>query len=599
MANQSVQDLIDSKRFSAALQSIDLKNPVGAGISPDQASTLVRSLVRRGQLRHAMDLSSSWLSQRRDDAEMWFLHGNAALRLDDLATALESLSEADRLEPDQPLTLVNIALVHNGRGHHGKAMAFLDRALEINPRYAFAHQKQGSIYCRAGRVGEGVRAFERAAILSPRPESLFSRLLYWKNYLAESDPDLLVGDATAWGGRFSHRFEKGAGVHLNDLDPHRALKIGFVSPDFCAHPVSFFVQPLFRKLDRRKFRIHAYSDVARPDVVTGQIRGLVDVYHHTAGMDIQSLARLILDEQIDILFDLAGHTGSGRLDLFHMRPAPIQISWLGYPATTGSSAIDFRLTDRHADPVGVSESHCTESLLRVDGGFLCYVPSERTPDPTTEGPCETNGYITFGSFNNLAKLSPQCLDLWVEILRRVPDSHLMIKRRELGDEWVRKYFLDYFSAHGIDPGRLDLKTSQTTLEGHLRNYGRVDVALDSYPYNGTTTTFEALWMNVPVISLGGSTHASRVGQSILKFCGLDELATDSSADYVDRAVALANDRDRLAQYRCALRQTLCASPMMDEDRFAASVDRILRQRWVHWTERQRKEQKVILEDDEA
>ncbi len=326
---------------------------------------------------------------------------------------------------------------------------------------------------------------------------------------------------------------------------------------------------------------------------------MVDVFHHTAGKDIQTLARLIMNDQIDILVDLAGHTGSGRLDLFHMRPAPVQISWLGYPATTGSRGIDYRLTDRFADPIGASESHYTETLLRVDGGFLCYVPSERTPEPAGTNPLEENGYVTFGSFNNLAKLSPQCLDLWAEILNQVPDSRLMIKRRELKDAWVRNYFADHFAAHGIDKQRLEFKTSQTTLEGHLRNYARIDIALDSYPYNGTTTTFEALWMNVPVISLGGDTHASRVGQSILRFNGLEELAADSPEDYVAKAVDLANDGQRMAEYRHSMRATLAESPGLNPERFTASMDRIFRQCWIDWVEHKRNEEKVILEDDET
>ena len=581
MANPSVQALIDSKRYNAALQSIDLKNPVGAGVTVDQASTLIRSLVKRGQLKRAMDLSSSWLSQRKEDAEIWFLHGNAALRLGDVDSALESLHEADRLNPDQPLTLANLAVGYNSTDRHGKAMDLLDRALEINPRYAFAYQKQGSILCRAGRVAEGVRAFERAAMLTPKPESMYARLLYWKNYLPDSDPASLVGDAAAWGGRFTHQFEKGVGVHLNDLDHHRPLKVGFVSPDFCAHPVSFFVEPLFRGLDRSKYRIYAYSDVARPDKITETISEMVDVFHHTAGKDIQTLARLILNDQIDILVDLAGHTGSGRLDLFHMRPAPVQISWLGYPATTGSQGIDYRLTDRHADPVGSSEAHYTESLLRVDGGFLCYVPSERTPEPATVSPFEENGFITFGSFNNLAKLSPQCIDMWAEILSQVPDSRLMIKRRELKDAWVRNHFIDHFAARGVKKDRLDFKTSQTTLEGHLRNYARIDIALDSFPYNGTTTNCECLLMGIPVLTRKGGEHRSRVTASQLSSMGLQSWVTDSEDAYVARAVELAKNPEKIVPARKDLRSRFLTSPITDAASFTRELEQALLGMWHH------------------
>ena len=363
------------------------------------------------------------------------------------------------------------------------------------------------------------------------------------------------------------------GVYLNDLSHHKQLNVGFVSPDFCAHPVSFFVEPLFRHLDRSQFKVFAYSDVSKPDKVTRSIEQQVDVFRRIVGLDAQTVAKTILDDGIDILFDLAGHTGAGRLDMFHLRPAPVQISWLGYPATTGSAGIDYRLTDRYADPAGTSEHVHTETLLRVDGGFLCYVPSDRTPEASTESPFETNGFITFGSFNNLAKLSPECIDMWSEVLGKVPESRLMLKRRELKDPWVRAFFIEQFAAHGIDEKRLQFKTSQVKLEGHLRNYANVDIALDSFPYNGTTTTFEALWMNVPVISLGGDSHASRVGQSILRYAGLNELAATSRNDFVSKAVQLAGDSDQLARYRQTLRDTLADCSLTDQPRFARGVSR--------------------------
>ncbi|MBX2869301.1 MAG: tetratricopeptide repeat protein [Acidiferrobacterales bacterium] len=597
MTNDTVNQLIESKQFNAAIRSLDASKHVAAAVSTEQAEQLIRHLVSKGMVERAISLAESYLEYHEDDANIYFLLGNAALKLGDVDKAMDALHQANDIRPNHIVTLANLSVGYNAKDQHGEAVKVLEQALRLNPQYAFAYQKLGSILCKAGQVKQGVRSFQRAMMLTPKPHYMFARLLYWRNYLADQDPKMIYADAKVWGQRFTHSFEKGVGVYLNDLSEKKRLKVGFVSPDYCAHPVSFFVEPLFNHLDRDQFAVYAYSDVAKPDAITRSIEGQVDVFRSSVGMNAQVLAKQILDDQIDILFDLAGHTGSGRLDVFHMRPAPVQISWLGYPATTGSAGIDFRLTDRHADPAAVSDPHHTEKLLRVDGGFLCYVPSERTPDAATESPVEKNGYITFGSFNNLAKISEECIEYWSEILHQVPDSKLLIKRRELKDPWVKSYFLHQFEEHGIDQSRLEFKTSQTKLEGHLRQYANVDIALDSFPYNGTTTTFEALWMNTPVISLAGATHASRVGQSILKYAGLGELAVNSVQKYISKSVSLANDKQQLSVYRKTLRSLLADSSLTDQKRFSRSVARLLRHQWIDWVQTQQEEKKIILEDE--
>ena len=597
MTAENINQLIDDKQFSAALRLVDTGEQITEGIKTEQASQLLRYMANHGMLERAISLAESYLEYHSEDAEIHFLLGNTALKLGDVEKAMLHLERANTITPNKPLILANLSVGYNAMDQHGEAIRVLEQAANLHPQYAFAHQKMGSVLCKAGQVKRGMRAFERAMMLSPDPHYMFARLLYWKNYLAESRPETIYADAKTWGGQFTHTFEKGVGVHLNDLAHQKRLNVGFVSPDFCAHPVSFFAEPLFTHLDRDKFKVFAYSDVAQPDKVTEWLQKEVDVYHPTAGKDVQSVARMILDDRIDVLFDLAGHTGSGRLDLFHLRPAPVQISWLGYPATTGSTGIDYRLTDRYADPAPDTDKYYTEKLLRVEGGFLCYVPSERTPEPTDISPCIESGIITFGSFNNLAKLSDQCIQMWAEILARVPDSVLLIKRRELKDQWVKNYYIEQFAQHGIPKKRLQFKTSQTRLEGHLRNYAKVDIALDSYPYNGTTTTFEALWMNVPVISLGGDTHASRVGQSILRYAGLDELAAQTPEQYIVQAASLAQDQNRLAHYHKTLRASLEASSLTDQQRFADNVSRILRDQWIRWSTEQQEEKRIILEDE--
>ena len=597
MIDFSIDELIKEKQFVTVLKFIQTKGVKDANVSSQQAGALIRGLSSMGKLKEGMEFAESFLETYADDSEILFLLGNMALKVGDVDKAIPPLERANILTPNQPVILANLSVGYNSIDKHGDAVRCLQQAARVNPRYSFAYQKMGSIQCKAGQVKEGMRSFQRAMMLSPKPNAIYARMLFWKNYLAESKPDTIYAESKVWGQQFTHNFEKGIGVYLNSMGHQKKLKVGFVSPDYCAHPVSFFVEPLFKNLDRDKFEVYAYSDVPKPDKVTEQIKGQVDVFKSIAGVHSQTVARTIINDGIDVLFDLAGHTGDGRLDMFHMRPAPVQISWLGYPATTGSAGIDYRFSDRYADPASKSDPFHTETLLRVDGGFLCYVPSERTPDASTKAPRVANGHITFGSFNNLAKVSEQCIEMWAEILHQVKGSVLMMKRRELKDPWVKKYFVERFAAYGIDKSRLVFKTSQTTLEGHLRNYSNVDIALDSFPYNGTTTTFEALWMNVPVISLGGDTHASRVGQSILRYAGLKELAAVNRKQYIDKAVKLANDKKQLNAYRKSLRNTLGQSSLTNQQRFVRNVSRIIRQRWIAWCKQQQEDKKVIMEDE--
>jgi len=597
MANDTVNQLIESKQFNAAMRSIDDNTQIVSGVDAIQLEKLIRHLMSKGMLIRATSLAESYLELNADDAKIQFLLGNILLKLGKVEKAMEALNQSNNLQPNNVITMANLAVGYNTLDRHGDAVEMLEETLKLNPQYAFAYQKMGSILCKAGQVKEGLRSLQRAMMLTPKPHYMYARLLFWRNYLAEQDPKMIYADAKAWGQQYSHSFEKGVGVYLNELGERKRLNVGFVSPDYCAHPVSFFLEPLFNGLDRSQFKIFAYSDVAKPDDITKSIESQVDEFRSIVGVGAQNVAKQIMDDQIDILFDLAGHTGSGRLDVFHMRPAPVQISWLGYPATTGSSGIDFRLTDRYADPTTVNNSYHTEELLRVDGGFLCYVPSPRTPKPSEESPVQKNGYITFGSFNNLAKISKQCIDMWSEILHKVPDSKLLIKRRELKDPWVKRYFVSEFESRGIKKNRISFKTSQSKLEGHLKQYANVDIALDSFPYNGTTTTFEALWMNTPVISLGGETHASRVGQSILNYAGIGELAVSTQKQYVEKAVSLSEDTKQLNLYRTSLRKSLADSSLTNQQRFSQSVTRILRQRWIEWVQIQQKEKKIILEDE--
>ncbi|MEM9682130.1 MAG: hypothetical protein AAF942_02595, partial [Pseudomonadota bacterium] len=356
------------------------------------------------------------------------------------------------------------------------------------------------------------------------------------------------------------------------LDPDRQLTVGIASPDLWSHSVACFVEPFFEQHDRDRYRLVCYADVDRPDETTERLRTQVDAWRAVAPLDDDALYDRIRSDRVDILIDLAGHTSDNRLLLFGRRAAPVQVSWLGYGATTGLSQIDYRIVDGVTDPEGTTEAFNTERLLRLSGGFMCYKPPLDAPSPT-----ETRGGrpLTFGSFNNLAKVSDDVIALWSRILTALPDGRLMLKSRQLADPGVRARVEESFWKEGITADRLELRGRVASRAEHLATYAEVDVALDTFPYNGATTTCEALWMGVPVVSLSGRLHVSRVARSLLHQCGLDDWVAETPDQYVSLAHAVAaNLPDRRI-----LREWVAESELVDGEAFARSMEEALRAVW--------------------
>ncbi len=306
-----------------------------------------------------------------------------------------------------------------------------------------------------------------------------------------------------------------------------------------------------------------------------------DHWQNIHGMTDALVFQCIQKDGIDILVDLAGHSGNNRLKLFARKPAPIQVSYLGYPNTTGLTAMDYRFTDNVADPPGLTDAYYTEKLIRLPEGFLCYRPSVGCPD-IAPPPCLENGYITFGSFNNWAKINSKTIALWSDLLSRVPDSRLILKSSLASDRDAQQQLLSLFVQNGIEASRIEILSRLPVFGEHLKQYQRVDIALDTFPYNGTTTTCEALWMGVPVITLAGNTHASRVGASILSRLGLNEWIVSSVDDYLNISEALANDTDNLKCLRRTLREKFQNSSLMNEKRFLANLETAYRRMWRNW-----------------
>jgi protein O-GlcNAc transferase len=500
------------------------------------------------------------------------LRGNAAQAEADIARALE-------IEPRHPDWRCVLGEVFVVQWKLDAAQSSYRAVLEIDPTDVRARFGLANALLMAGRADEAEEWFRGILADQPGLASAHSNLLLCLHYRKGNDGRALHEEHLAWSKRHAGGLRGGA-AHL-DRNPEKRLNIGYVSPNFHAHPVASFIEPLLRSHDRGGFRVFCYSDVPFPDAVTQRLKGLCDVWRDIHGLSHDEAARLIQQDRIDILVDLAGHTGGTRLLLFARKPAPVQVTWLGYPDTTGLAEIDYRITDAVADPEGEADARHSEKLVRLESGFLCFAPHDDSP-PVGKLPALESGHVTFGSFNNLAKVTPGMVGLWAEILAAVPDARLIMKAHALGSEDARRALLGLFADRGIGAERVDLRGAEDSARGHLALYGAVDIALDTFPYNGTTTTCEALWMGVPVVSLSGKTHASRVGASILTRAGLPDLAASHPEEYVRKAVAFAADLPRLRDLRHAMRDRLRASPLLDAGGFARSLEASLRQMWRTW-----------------
>jgi protein O-GlcNAc transferase len=326
--------------------------------------------------------------------------------------------------------------------------------------------------------------------------------------------------------------------------------------------------------------VFCYAEVRAPDARTERFKGYADHWVSTVGMPDEAVAECIRRDGIDVLMDVAGHTANNRLPVFARKPAPVQMTWLGYPNTTGLQTIDYRLVDAVTDPEGEADALASEALVRLPGGFLCYDAPNDAPLPGPP-PSLTTGVVTFGSFNNPAKMSASTLDAWAKLLTRIPLAHLLLKGKPFTDAAARALYLDRLDERGVAPERIEL-VGWLPDEDHLAHYGRVDVALDPFPYNGTTTTCEALWMGVPVVTLRGDRHVGRVGASLLTQIGMSNLIADSVEAYVETAVALAGDPARLSELRHSLRPRMAASPLCDAPAFARKIEHAHRTMWQRW-----------------
>ncbi|BAZ93196.1 O-linked N-acetylglucosamine transferase [Thiohalobacter thiocyanaticus] len=483
--------------------------------------------------------------------------------------AIERLNDAIRQDPQVAELHYNLGLAYSRINRLSDAIHSYMNAIELDKNLHQAWTNLGTLHMLSGKPQEAIDCFDMALRLAPDYAEAASNRLMAMNYCPEFDDTHIARQHFEWGARKENLHL--AATPIPAERPPSKIRIGFVSPDFREHSVAYFFLSLTGLARRPDVEIICYSNTKNPDRMTQRIRSQANLWRDITKLSDQATADRIYQDRPDVLIDLAGHTSGNRLGLFTLRPCPVQITYLGYPNTSGLAEMDYRLTDSIADPNGQQELY-TEKLLRMPRCFLCFTPPEDAPEPTLPGSC--NDTITFGCFNNLAKITPRMIVLWSRILQAVPESRIVLKARPLGDPNVAGYFRRLFMEQGIAAERLELLGWVPTND-HYAAYNTIDIALDTFPYHGTTTTCEALWMGRPVITRTGTRHASRVGASLLHAMDMGEFVAGDDQQYLNIAIGLAHKLQSGEHPYRNIRQRMATSPLCDQSDFQqAFLDQI-------------------------
>jgi predicted O-linked N-acetylglucosamine transferase (SPINDLY family) len=478
-------------------------------------------------------------------------------------------------KPNDIETNINLGILLGRSGYIDQAIKHLRRVIKLKPRNIMAKNNLALLLLTQGDYSSAETELRK--ILKQKPDYLPARdnLLFLLSYHVRCSPDVMLSAHMKWDKVHGEAGRRGRYKHALERPVVKRLRIGYVSGDFKNHPVSYFFEPILAAHDRERVEVICYAEVSQGDKVTQRLQALADGWVTTVGMNDEDMARRIHNDGIDILVDLAGHTANNRLGAFTYKPAPIQASYLGYFTTTGLEAMDYWLSDSVLTPKDTVEQ-TTETIYRLPRCCVIYQPPVDAPPVSERKPGST---LTFGSFNDLSKISPAAVERWCHILKLVPESHLLLKAKQLSDEAECKKWRAQFETQGIDADRILLRSRTESQHAHLEMYGEIDIALDSMPRTGGTTTTEALFMGVPVVSLKGERFIERLSSSMLNTLGLDELATDCAEKYIEIAVALANDEGRRQQLRSELRERMLSSALCDARGLASALEQAYQKMW--------------------
>lgn len=538
-----------------------------------------RKHLAEGRLVEAEALGREALRRKPDSVEAIRLHGEILCEFGQHRLALAFLLRvADQFHTD-PALHRQMAKCYLGMGYLQPARRHITEALHLQPRSGSAHNLAGGLALVQGDAEAAISAFRHALELKPQDWTAQSNLLHALHYTDVADREELLAEARHWETR--HAPPQTYAPHANNADPDRRLTVGYVSGDLRQHPVGYLLQAAFEHRDRERFRFVCYSANPSGDELTNWFRSQSDAWRAVAGMSDTELALQIRSDQVDVLVDLSGHTSGSRLSVFAHHPAPVQASWLGYFDTTGMTSMDYIIGNSDLMP-DMDDRYYTETIVRLGGAYACYTP--QTDLPVAPTPARAVGYVTFGCFNRIAKVTPAVVALWARVLAAVPGSRLSLKDKAFADQAVRDRFIGMFGAHGVSVERL-LFPPASPLAQYFADYSTIDIALDPFPFNGGMTTVEALWMGVPVVTLAGERYAGRMGVAHLSAAGLEELIATSTDEYVHIAVDLAGDIEGLSQLRAGMRERILASPLCDGARFTRTLEEAFRQMWRNWCSR--------------
>lgn len=499
---------------------------------------------------------------------------------DNLDKAVECYQLALSIKPNFSQSLNNLGVVYTVQGKMDAALSMIEKAIIANPTYAEAYNNLGVLYRDAGNISMAIKAYEQCLEIDPDSRNAGQNRLLAMNYIHEGHDDKLYEAHRDWGRRFMRLYSQYTSWD-NPKDPERPLVIGYVSPDYFTHSVSYFVEAPLVYHDYANYKVIVYSAVVKADAKTNKFREKVlkkgGIWKDIYGIDEKKVASMVREDKVDILVELTGHTANNKLGMMACRPAPVQVTWIGYPNTTGLPTIDYRITDLLADPPDSKQKH-VEELVRLPECFLCYTPSPEA-GPICPTPALSNGFITFGSFNNLAKITPKVLQVWARILCAVPNSRLVVKCKPFCCDSVRQRFLTTLEQLGLESLRVDLLPLILLNHDHMQAYSLMDISLDTFPYAGTTTTCESLYMGVPCVTMAGAVHAHNVGVSLLSKVGLEHLIAKNEDEYVELALQLASDITALSNLRTSLRDLMSKSPLCDGLNFTLGLEATYRNMW--------------------
>ena len=546
--------------------------------SADVYNNLGDVLTELGQLDDALASCRYALEINPNYAEAWNNLGNVLQHLGNFEDAATNYRHALQIQPNFAMAHNNLGTSLQNVGLFSEAVASCRRALEIKPDYAEAFDNLGSALQNLGQLDDAVSSYRRALEIKPDFVGAYSNLLFCLNHSETVNPQTLLAEHRRFADQFEVPLRADWPQHINSPDPLCCIQIGFVSGDFRNHSVAHFIEPVLEYLAQYpQLSLHAYYNHAIEDSVTQRLRGYMAHWHSTVGLTDEALAQTIRQDGIDILIDLSGHTAKHRLLTFARKPAPIQASWMGYPGTTGLSAMDYYFADHFLLPIAQFADQFTEKIMHLPANAP-FLPSKDAP-PVNALPAVSNGFITFGSFNRPSKIGRPVVALWSQLLRSLPTSRLLLGAMAKDKKYDR--LIEWFSQEGIARDRLSFRV-RSIMSDYLGQHQEVDICLDTFPYNGGTTTCHALWMGVPTLTLAGKIVPGRQGAAVMGHVGLDTCVAHDAADFVQKGMSLAGNLAALSDFRKGARERFAKSAMGQPELIAAGLERGLRIMWQRW-----------------